>query len=148
MLWPLLFDDGQINDGRCRRLEFFDRQIVDSSAVATGQDRASLPAYFRSFLAIDIPEWSFQRLAMQAWPRHNTWICRLTYWSDHRTAGPVAFMIAIRNGTIATSIITAKTANAATYFNKEPPAFCVDFCLCLFWSNMGLSEWTRGLLEG
>jgi hypothetical protein len=89
MLSPLLFDDGQINDGRCRRLEFFDRKIVDSSAVATGQDRASLPAYFRSFLAIDIPEWSFQRLAMQASPQHLDLQADLLVRSSHGRPGRI-----------------------------------------------------------
>jgi hypothetical protein len=33
-------------------------------------------------------------------------------------------MIVIKNGTIAISAMTAMTANAATYFDKEPSAFC------------------------
>jgi hypothetical protein len=60
----------------------------------------------------------------------------LTHWSDHRAAGPVAFMIVIKNGTIAISVMTAIMANAATYFSKEPSAFCVDVCLCLFALDM------------
>jgi hypothetical protein len=136
MLWPLLLDDGQISDERCRQLEFFDRQIVDSYAFITIQDRASLPPHYRSFLAIDIPEWSFQRSAMPASPQH----LYLEIDHYHRAAGPVAFMIVIKNGTIAISVMTAMTANAATYFNRKRSAFCVDFCLCLFALDMGFSS--------
>ena len=70
----------------------------------------------------------------------NTWIWRLTHWSDHRATGPVAFMIVIKNGTIAISVMTAMAANAATYFNKEPSAFFGDFCLCLFALDMDSSN--------
>jgi len=42
-----------------------------------------------------------------------------------RAAGATAFIIAIRNGTIAINAVTAKIASAAANLNEKPSAFSV-----------------------
>jgi hypothetical protein len=90
------------------RLNFF-CQIVDSYPVITGKsgilagiDSIASRHQYPGTVGLGIGEAGLATtFGSGGWPN----------WPDHRTAGPVAFVIAMKNDTIAISVLTAKTAN-------------------------------------